>query len=289
MLGIQKPLHNGTMVYMTPLGKGVSRPQANWNQGWGSPNGKNGPSSIKLVCGQSCPVDTVTHGLIIGDAWLADSFWCCYGTAIESFAKLGDSIYFHNDNSRTLWINQFVSSAVKWAAADLTLTQASDFTSDAKALVSRITLGAGSTSSRTTLAIRIPAWAVQASTTITLNGASVLHGPGLPGSFLEVTRVWKSGDVVIASFGMAPRILPINDVRPDWASVGAIMYGPFLLAGFTSQPSFALKADPSTISTWLRVKNDFTFTAPGWTLKPLSQVVDESYTAYFNISLQATG
>jgi DUF1680 family protein len=27
VLGIQKPLHNGTMVYMSPLGKGVSRPQ----------------------------------------------------------------------------------------------------------------------------------------------------------------------------------------------------------------------------------------------------------------------
>jgi len=25
------------------------------------------------------------------------SFWCCYGTAIESFAKLADSIYFHTD------------------------------------------------------------------------------------------------------------------------------------------------------------------------------------------------
>jgi hypothetical protein len=27
-------MHNGTMVYMSPLGKGVSRPQANWDQGW---------------------------------------------------------------------------------------------------------------------------------------------------------------------------------------------------------------------------------------------------------------
>ena len=33
VLGIQKPLHNGTMVYMSPLGKGVSRVQANWNEG----------------------------------------------------------------------------------------------------------------------------------------------------------------------------------------------------------------------------------------------------------------
>lgn len=25
------------------------------------------------------------------------AFWCCVGTAIESFAKLADSIYFHAD------------------------------------------------------------------------------------------------------------------------------------------------------------------------------------------------
>jgi len=61
--GIQKPSAIGTMVYMTPLGNGVSKPQANFAQGWGSKN---------------------------------NSFWCCYGTAIESFGKLGDSIYFHD-------------------------------------------------------------------------------------------------------------------------------------------------------------------------------------------------
>ena len=26
-----------------------------------------------------------------------DSFWCCTGTGVENFAKLGDSIYFHDD------------------------------------------------------------------------------------------------------------------------------------------------------------------------------------------------
>ena len=55
---------------------------------------------------------------------------CCYGTAIESFSKLGDSIYFHNDASEgppELWVLQYISSAVRWADAGITLTQVVDY------------------------------------------------------------------------------------------------------------------------------------------------------------------
>ena len=38
VIGIQKPNHVGTMIYMTPLGNGVARPKANWGEGWGTPN-----------------------------------------------------------------------------------------------------------------------------------------------------------------------------------------------------------------------------------------------------------
>jgi len=30
-----------------------------------------------------------------------DAFWCCTGTGVESFSKLGDSVYFHDDDGRT--------------------------------------------------------------------------------------------------------------------------------------------------------------------------------------------
>ena len=41
-----------------------------------------------------------------------DSFWCCCGTGVESFAKLGDSIYFHDRDS--LWVNLFIASELNW-------------------------------------------------------------------------------------------------------------------------------------------------------------------------------
>ena len=39
-------------------------------------------------------------------------FWCCTGTGLENFTKLGDSFYFHTDD--TLIVNQYASSAVRW-------------------------------------------------------------------------------------------------------------------------------------------------------------------------------
>ena len=54
-----------------------------------------------------------------------DSFWCCCGTGVESFAKLADSIYFHDRDS--LWVNLFIASELNWAEKGLTLKQETRF------------------------------------------------------------------------------------------------------------------------------------------------------------------
>ncbi|KAL5984222.1 hypothetical protein ACLOJK_018326 [Asimina triloba] len=92
VLGIQRGVEPGVMIYMLPLGRGKSK--ANSYHGWGT---------------------------------RFDSFWCCYGTGcarIESFSKLGDSIYFEEaGNIPGLYIIQFVSSTVKWDSGKITLNQ----------------------------------------------------------------------------------------------------------------------------------------------------------------------
>lgn len=95
VLGIQKPNEPGVMIYLLPLGNGVTK--GNSSRGWGTP---------------------------------LNSFWCCYGTAVESFAKLGDSIYFHHKATTQLWVAQYISSDVQWADAGLVLTQKSAYTPD---------------------------------------------------------------------------------------------------------------------------------------------------------------
>ena len=106
---------------------------------------------------------------------------CCYGTAIESFGKLGDSIYFHEDTaaSEQLWVVQYVSSVVRWRAAGVNVTQSVSFSydSDAVSLASKITIGElpgvrspTSSPSSTTINLRIPGWAAVATSTVELNG-----------------------------------------------------------------------------------------------------------------------
>lgn len=45
-------------------------------------------------------------------------------TGIESFSKLGDSIYFQEDGeSPSVYVTQYISSSLDWKSAGLTLSQ----------------------------------------------------------------------------------------------------------------------------------------------------------------------
>ena len=285
VIGIQKPQAVGTMIYMTPLGSGVSRPLANWHQengGWG---GKN------------------------------SSFWCCYGTAVESFAKLGDSIYFHGNGATDgafapqpqLWIVQFVSSTLQDTIHGLHLTQSVGHArgpTGNNALQTTITIGqlsnAAAIAADLTVSLRIPSWADAATTTVSLNGEPLVEaGAGQVGTFLHVKQPqWKAGDVLAASFGMRPRFAKLNDDRDDYDTVGSLHYGPYLLVGLTD--SVALRADVAEIDSWLTLDaarsadaaHELSFTANTTSgqlkLLPLNRVVDQVYTAHFNVSKHAS-
>jgi hypothetical protein len=49
------------------------------------------------------------------------SFWCCTGTGVESFSKLADSIYFHDENG--LYVNLFVASELDWEEKGIRVRQ----------------------------------------------------------------------------------------------------------------------------------------------------------------------
>ena len=52
-----------------------------------------------------------------------------------------------------------------------------------------------------------------------------------PGTYAEISRDWAPGDTVAVSFQMSLRFEQLNDRRPEWQGVGAVMYGPILMAG----------------------------------------------------------
>lgn len=89
VLSIQRGMEPGVMIYMLPLGHGQSK--AISHHGWGTAN---------------------------------DSFWCLYGTGIDSLSKLGDSIYFEQEGEVPgIYIIQYITSSVDWKSGHVSLDQ----------------------------------------------------------------------------------------------------------------------------------------------------------------------
>ncbi|KAH0704883.1 hypothetical protein KY290_012001 [Solanum tuberosum] len=201
VLGIQRGTDPGVMIYMLPLGRGKSKARSYHN--WGTQ---------------------------------FNSFWCCYGTGIESFSKLGDSIYFEEKgNSPSLYIIQYIPSSLDWKSGQVLVSQKIEpVVSWDNRLRVTITISSNGHSSgaASTLNLRIPSWTHSSGAKATLNGKDL----SLPaaGNFLAITKTWGQGDKITLELPMILRTEAIQDDRPEYASVQAILYGPYLLAGHSS-------------------------------------------------------
>ncbi len=153
-----------------------------------------------------------------------DSFWCCTGTGIENHAKYGDSIYFRgapgSPQADALYVNLFIASTLDWKDQGISLRQTTSFPETGKIRL-EITAAAPR---EFTLKIRHPGWA--ASTGVSINGAPA-EISRQPGSFIALTRSWRSGDVVAVDLPMALRLEPL----PGTTDTAAVMYGPIVLVG----------------------------------------------------------
>ena len=147
-----------------------------------------------------------------------DAFWCCTGTGSEEYAKLNDSIYFHDDNS--VFVNLFIPSKLDWKERGLTMRQTTRFPNE-----ERITLTIDNAPSKAvTLKVRIPYWATRGAI-VTINGET-LERAATPSTYLDLDHAWKAGDVITVDLPMSPHIA----TTPDDKQVQAAMYGPLVLA-----------------------------------------------------------
>eukprot|EP00850_Spirogloea_muscicola_P004703 SM000020S06053 [mRNA] locus=s20:756563:761633:+ [translate_table: standard] len=158
---------------------------------------------------------------------------------VESFSKLGDSIYFQGSlDSPTLYVIQFVSSSLQWRQAGLRVEQTvllPTATSAAYAVTLNISKLEGREQTAGNLTadvnVRIPLWADLGTSYAQFDGEE-LQLPSA-GSFLSVRRDWISGGVLKLNISLTVRTEGIQDDRPAFASLQSILFGPFLLAGLT--------------------------------------------------------
>jgi len=167
-------------------------------------------------------------------------FTCDVGTGMESHALHGDGIYYEAGDR--LWVNLYVPSTATWAKAGAQLVMETDFPEGETAKLA-LRLGAPQ---EFTLALRRPYWSAQGFL-VKLNGQTVV-APGqepAPDSFdqtgwsqyrrpayeassyVELKRLWRSGDLVEVALPKALHMEPLPD-NPHRVS---LMWGPLVLAG----------------------------------------------------------
>lgn len=226
------------------------------------------------------------------------AFWCCTGTGVEEFSKLGDSIYFHDDAG--LYVNLFIASEVNWSEKGVKIRQETRFPEQ------EVTMFTIETSRPASFALnlRIPYW-VSRGAAVKINGRA-LEASSAPSSYLTLQRTWKNGDRVELSLPMSLHAAPM----PDDPTRMAIMYGPMVLAGLlgkvaapdrifgpsapgrrdrkpTSVPAFQTAA--KNPSEWIKPVpgQPLTFRTTGQsqdvTLVPLHRIFDEYYAVYLEV------
>lgn len=136
-------------------------------------------------------------------------FWCCTGSGMESFSKLGDSIYY--DAGNATYVSLYLSS--EYEGENVSLKQEADLEhSDSVKLT--VTEG------ETVLRLRRPYWTEAFA--VALNGKAVQTA----GSEAFVSVDVKKGDAVTVTLKKTARAYGL----PDSTNAYALMYGPFVLS-----------------------------------------------------------
>jgi DUF1680 family protein len=189
-------------------------------------------ASIDPEDGRVCYMVPVGRGVTHEYQDMQKSFTCDVGTGMESHALHGDGLYYEAGDR--LWVNLYVPSTAEWPEAGVRLAMVSDFPEGESAKLT-LTLKAPRAF---TLAVRRPSW-VTDGFAVKVNGAAVsvpptnkeerdLYAWPVPvGSYVEVKRTWRTGDVVEVTLPKSLRVEPLPD-NPHRAS---IMWGPLVLAG----------------------------------------------------------
>ena len=148
-------------------------------------------------------------------------FWCCTGTGLENFTKLGDSFYYYAGDK--LIVNQYTSSNVTWKEKNVILKQETNIPSSNQAKFT-VELSGGKTSEAFDLRLRIPDW-IKGNAAIKVNGTT--QNVTVSNGYAALKRTWKSGDTVEITLPMGIRAYTLPD---NAGTVYGFKYGPVVLA-----------------------------------------------------------
>lgn len=230
-----------------------------------------------------------------GTRW--DAFWCCTGTGAEEFAKLGDTIYFHD--AQGVYVNLFIASELNWQEKKVTLVQETNFPEEEGTTLTIKTAAPV----KMPVHVRVPYWATRG-VTVSINGKKQ-DVTATPSSYLLLDRTWNDGDKIQVAMPMSLHLAPL----PDEPRMQAAMYGPLVLAGRLGSKGLTrdliygplgpdeARAIPAPALTGSGDSSDWVEQVKGQTLAfqtagqknaielvPFYQLYDERYTVYWKVS-----
>lgn len=196
-------------------------------------------ASIDPEDGRTCYMVPVGRGVQHEYQGMFRSFTCCVGSGMESHALHGDGIYCESGDK--FWVNLYVPSTAEWTEAGVSLKVVTDFP-EGEWVILKMVLQAPR---EFVLALRRPYWAGDGFS-IKVNGEAVSEdvidpfrdvpdsGRPVPGrggvegsgTYVELKRLWKTGDTVEL---ILPKELRLEST-PDDPRVAAVMWGPLVLA-----------------------------------------------------------
>ena len=142
-----------------------------------------------------------------------DDFWCCTGSGMENFTKLGESLIFGDKNALTVVTYLPCALSADGIAAELS----GNITADGKVTL-KLTEGAG-----VNVKLRIPDWAA-GDITVTKNGEPA--ETSINDGFMILSTPLDAGDVVDIAIPSELKAVGLCDNE----NVIALKYGPWLLA-----------------------------------------------------------
>lgn len=150
-----------------------------------------------------------------------DKFWCCTGTGMENFTKLGESFYFYKGD--TLVVNQYISSILNWGEKNVIITQKTSIPEEETAIFTVNNDFDG------TICFRLPDW-LASEAIISVNGVNinyeVIGAKEGSNGYAVLNGGFMSEDVISITLPMTVRAFAL----PDGANTFGFKYGPVVLS-----------------------------------------------------------
>ena len=213
-----------------------------------------------------------------------ESFTCCVGSGMENHALHGHGVYY--EDGQKLWVNLYTPSTAEWKDAGVSLALDTTFPEGDQAGLKFTVKSPRSF----TLALRRPSWAGDGFG-VTVNGHAVANLP-TPGAYVEIKRVWKTGDHVALTL---PKTLR-QEALPDNPRRAALLWGPLVLAGdlgpehddsAAAPPTPVLVAAERPVADWLKPVSGqpgtFRSDGVGRDIGGSGQVSDVSLTPFYRL------